>query len=85
MMNLEDIKEFIQASYKNHDIEYEFDKKCHSYIEISLDEGKPLLLNQVINSMVKVTIHNVGTAYFPIDPYRKDLSWNEVRDLVNSL
>jgi len=71
--------------YPDKEIKFEFDKKCHRELNIIFTEGMAHPVHHVAFNRVKVTVPGMDPQYWPIQPHRMNVSWNDAKSHINEV
>lgn len=81
-MNYYEVQDFFKKLYPNEVVRFEFDEKCHRFLEIVHTDGLPNLMHHCECDKVKVNVGWMDPMYVSILPHRMNLSWADVKNLI---
>lgn len=85
-MNLYDAEVFIQSMYPGKEITFGFDDRCVKLYEVDLTNAVPDTSSFIQYGKVKAVIQDVvDPLYFPIDPHRIPIDWEDFKSILQDL
>lgn len=83
-MNFFEAQDFFKQMYVGKKITFEFDEKCHRFIEIVHTDGLPHEMHHLECNKVKVNVEGMDSIYIPIQPHRVNVTWKQAKSLLDS-